>query len=57
MNQLGRMIHQPHGSFTRNVGAAQTIDVGNAQAVKTEMRLFDLGEELLPPARWLEREF
>jgi hypothetical protein len=57
MNQIGRMIHQPHRRFTRHTGAAQTVDVRNAQAVKTQMRLFDFDEELLPPPRRLEWKF
>jgi hypothetical protein len=51
------MIDQPHGCFTRNASAAQPIDVGDAQTVKTQMRHLDFDEELLPPSRWLEWEF
>jgi hypothetical protein len=57
MNQFRSVIDQTHGRFTRNTGTAQTIDVGNAQAVETQMRFFDLDEKLLPPARRLKRKF
>jgi hypothetical protein len=32
-------------------------DVGNTQAVKTQMRFFDLDKKLLPPPRRLKRKF
>jgi hypothetical protein len=42
MNQFRRMIDQPHGRFTRHTGAAQAVDVGNAQAVKAQVRFLIL---------------
>ena len=57
MDQFGRMIDEPHGRFTRHTGATQAIDVGDTQAVKTQMWLVDFDEQLLPPARRLEWKF
>ena len=57
VNQFRRVIDQPHGRFTRHTGPAQTIDVGDAQAVKAQMRFIDFDEELLPPARRLKGKF
>jgi hypothetical protein len=51
------MIHQSHGRLTRHAGAAQTVDVGDAQAMKTQVRHADPDKELLPPARRLKWEF
>jgi hypothetical protein len=51
------MIDQPHGRFARHTGAAQPVDVGDAQAVKTQMRFTDFDNKLLPPARRLKRKF
>lgn len=57
VNQFRRVIDQTHRRFTRHTGAAQTIDVGDAQAVKTQMRFFDLDKKLLPSPRRLKRKF
>lgn len=57
VNQFRSVIDQTHRPFTRNAGTTQTINVGNAQAVETQMRLFDLDKELLPPPRRLKRKF
>src|SRR5471032_2575111 len=57
MNQFRRMIDQPHGRFTRHTGAAQTVDIGDAQTVESQVRLFDLDKELLPTARRLKWKF
>ena len=57
MNQIRRMVDQTHRRFAGNTGAAKTVDVGDAQAVKTQMRLFDFDEELLPATRRLKWEF
>ena len=57
MDQIRCMIDQAHGGFARNTGPAQPIHVGHAKAVETEVWNLDLGEELLPSPRRLEREF
>ena len=57
MDQIRRMIYQPHRRFAGNPGTAQPVDVGNAQTVETQMRLFDLDKELLPAARRLKGKF
>ena len=36
------MVDQPHGRFARNPGAAEAIDVGDAQAMEGQMRLLIL---------------
>lgn len=51
------MIDQTHGGLTRNSGATQPVDVGDAEAVETDVGHLDLNEELLPPPRRLEGEF
>ena len=57
MNQFRGVIDQTHGRLTGHSGTAQAIDVGNAQAMESQMRFLDLDKKLLPPPRRLEREF
>ena len=57
VDQFRRMIHQPHGRFARHPDPPQPVDVGDAQAVKRQVRFLDLDEKLLPAPRWLERKF
>ena len=57
VNQFRRVIDQPHRGFTRHTGAAQAVDIRDAQAVKAQMRFADFDEKLLPPARRLEWKF
>src|SRR5271169_973553 len=50
------MIDESHRRFTRDPGAPKAVHVRDPQTMKTQMRLFGLDEELLPPARGLERK-
>ena len=57
VNQFGCVIDQAHRRFTRHTGTAEAVDVGDAQAVKSQVRLVDLDKKLLPPTRRLKRKF
>ena len=57
MNQFRSVVDQTHGGLTRQSGTAQAIDVGNMQAIESQMRFLDLDKKLLPPPRRLKREF
>ena len=54
MNEIRRVINQPHGGFAGDKDAAQAVQVGHAEAMKAEVRHLDLDEELLPPPRGLD---
>ena len=57
MNQFRGVIDQTHGRLTRHARATQPVDIGNAQAMESQMRFLDLNEKLLPPPRRLKWEF
>lgn len=57
VDEFAAVIYEAHGGFSWDIGAAEAVDVGDAQAVETEMFLADLDEELLPAAGGLEGEF
>ena len=57
VNQFRGVIDQTHGRLTRHARAPQPIDVGNAQAMESQMRFLDLDKKLLPPPRRLEWKF
>jgi len=48
------MVYEAHRNFVRYTRPPQPVDIGHAQAMETQMFLFDFDDELLPSARRLK---